>query len=96
VNKLVTLLSKEIEMVGLEKRINRRVREQIERSQKEYWLREQMKAIQKELGDREEATSETDEFRKKIEKAGMTAEAKEKALREVDRLERCPRPRLKP
>lgn len=90
VNKLVTLLSKEIEMVGLEKRINRRVREQIERSQKEYWLREQMKAIQKELGDREEATSETDEFRKKIEKAGMTAEAKEKALREVDRLEKMP------
>lgn len=90
VNKLVTLLSKEIEMVGLEKKINRRVREQIERSQKEYWLREQMKAIQKELGDREEAASETDEFRKKIEKAGMTAEAKEKALREVDRLEKMP------
>ncbi|MEX0974887.1 MAG: endopeptidase La [Bacillota bacterium] len=90
VNKLVTLLSKEIEMVGLEKRINRRVREQIERSQKEYWLREQMKAIQKELGDREEATSETDEFRKKIEKAGLTSEAKEKALREVDRLEKMP------
>ena len=90
VRKLGTLLSKEIEMVGLEKKINRRVREQIERSQKEYWLREQMKAIQKELGDREEATSETDELRKKIEKAGMTTEAKEKALREVDRMEKMP------
>jgi len=90
VDKLVTLLSKEIEMVGLEKRINRRVREQIERSQKEYWLREQMKAIQKELGDREEGTSETDEFRRKVDKAGLPNEVKEKALREVDRLEKMP------
>ena len=90
VDKLVTLLSKEIEMVGLEKKINRRVREQIERSQKEYWLREQMKAIQKELGDRDEGTSESAEFRRKIDKAGMPDETREKALREVDRLEKMP------
>ena len=88
--KLISFLTKEIEMVGLEKRINRRVRDQIERSQKEYWLREQMKAIQKELGDREEAMSESDEFRQKIDKAGLTGEAREKALREVDRLEKMP------
>jgi len=90
VTKLVSFLSKEIEMVGLEKRISRRVRDQIERSQKEYWLREQMKAIQKELGDRDETMSESDEFRQKIEKAGLSGEARERALREVDRLEKMP------
>ncbi len=90
IDKLVILLSKEIEMVGLEKRINRRVREQIERSQKEYWLREQMKAIQKELGDRDDVVSEADEFRKKVDKAGLSGDAKERALREIDRLEKMP------
>ncbi len=90
VQKLIQFLSKEIEMVGLEKKINRRVREQIERSQKEYWLREQMKAIQKELGDREDTASEADEFRQKIEKAGLSGEAKDKAMREVDRLSKMP------
>jgi ATP-dependent Lon protease len=90
VSRLVSLLNKEIEMVGLEKRINRRVRDQIERSQREYWLREQMKAIQKELGDRDETVSESDEFRQKIDKAGLSGEARERALREVDRLEKMP------
>jgi ATP-dependent Lon protease len=90
ISRLVSFMNKEIEMVGLEKRINRRVRDQIERSQKEYWLREQMKAIQKELGDRDETMSESDEFRQKIEKAGLSGEVKEKALREVDRLEKMP------
>ncbi|MGI6644051.1 MAG: endopeptidase La [Bacillota bacterium] len=90
VERLVDFLSKEIEMVSLEKRINKRVREQIERSQKEYWLREQMKAIQKELGDREDGISETDEFRQKIEKAGLEGEAKDRAIREVERLEKMP------
>lgn len=90
VDKLIIFLSKEIEMVGLEKRINRRVREQIERSQKEYWLREQMKAIQKELGDRDDVVSEADEFRKKAEKAGLAGEAKERVTREIDRLEKMP------
>lgn len=90
VDKLIIFLSKEIEIVGLEKRINRRVREQIERSQKEYWLREQMKAIQKELGDRDDVVSETDEFRKKAEKAGLAGEAKDRVTREIDRLEKMP------
>lgn len=88
--KVLDILNKEIEAASLEKRINMRVRKQIERSQKEYWLREQMKAIQKELGDKEEAVSETDEFRRKIEKAGLAGDVKEKALREVDRLEKMP------
>jgi ATP-dependent Lon protease len=88
--KLLDILNKEIELASLEKRINMRVRKQIERSQKEYWLREQMKAIQKELGDKDEGVSETDEFRRKIEKAGLTGDVKEKALREVQRLEKMP------
>lgn len=88
--KVLDILSKEIELAGLEKRINLRVRRQIERSQKEYWLREQMKAIQKELGDKGGSVSESDEFRRKIEEAGLTGEAREKALREVDRLEKMP------
>ena len=74
----------------MEKRINLRVRRQIERSQKEYWLREQMKAIQRELGDRGDGPSETEEFRDKIERAGLPDDAKERALREVARLEKMP------
>ncbi|HHW17807.1 MAG TPA: endopeptidase La [Firmicutes bacterium] len=88
--KLLDVLEKEIELAGLEKRINLRVKKQIEKSQREYWLREQMKAIQKELGDKDDSISEAEEFRQKIEKAGLTGEAREKALREVDRLEKMP------
>lgn len=89
VKKLVSLLGKEVELVNLERRIHRRVREQIEKNQKEYWLREQMKAIQKELGDRDDV-SEADEFREKVEELGLTGEALERALREIDRLEKMP------
>jgi len=90
VEKVLEILGKGIQLANLEKRINLRVRKQIERSQKEYWLREQMKAIQKELGDRNDSLSEADEFRKKIEKAGLKGEAREKALREASRLEKMP------
>jgi len=88
--KVLDILAKEIELAGLERRLNMRVRKQIEKSQKEYWLREQMKAIQKELGDQDDALSEADEFRQKIEKAGLSGEVREKALREADRLEKMP------
>jgi ATP-dependent Lon protease len=88
--KLIELLSKEIELQTLEKKLNRKVREQIEKGQKEYWLREQMKAIQKELGDRDDTVSESDEFKQKIENAGLPPEAKEKALKEADRLAKMP------
>lgn len=90
VEKVLEFLDKGIELANLEKRINLRVRKQIEKSQREYWLREQMKAIQKELGDHNDSLSEADEFRKKIEKAGLTGEVREKALREADRLEKMP------
>lgn len=88
--QVIALLSREVELVNLEKRINRRVREQMEKSQKEYWLREQMKAIQKELGEKDEVLNEADEFRMKLEQAGVTGIVKEKALREIERLEKMP------
>lgn len=88
--KVIEILSTEMEIAGLEKRINARVRKQIEKSQREYWLREQMKAIQKELGERDDEIDEAEEFRRKIEEAGLTGEVREKALREVERLEKMP------
>ncbi|MHB9144072.1 MAG: endopeptidase La [Symbiobacteriia bacterium] len=88
--KVHDTVSREMELLELEKKINVRVRKQMERTQKEYYLREQMKAIQKELGERDEKGTESDEFRTKLEELGMPQEAKEKALREVERLEKMP------
>ena len=84
------LLTREMEILELEKRIHMRVRRQMEKSQKEYYLREQMKAIQKELGDRDERQAEVEEYRQRIEAKGLPAEIKEKALTEVRRLEKMP------
>ncbi|OUM98735.1 MAG: endopeptidase La [Firmicutes bacterium ZCTH02-B6] len=84
------LMTREMEILELEKRIHMRVRRQMEKSQKEYYLREQMKAIQKELGDRDERQAEVEEYRQRIEAKGMPAEVKEKALTEVRRLEKMP------
>jgi ATP-dependent Lon protease len=89
--RLNALLTQQIELLELERKINARVRRQMEKTQKEYYLREQMKAIQRELGDREESqNSEAEEYRQKVEASQLPAEAKEKALREVNRLERMP------
>jgi len=84
------ILTSEMEVLELERKINVRVRKQMEKTQREYYLREQIKAIQKELGERDEKGTESEEFRKKIEEAGLPEEVKEKALREVDRLEKMP------
>jgi len=88
--KLCSILASEIEILQLENKINLRVRKQMEKTQKEYYLREQMKAIQRELGERDEHGTEGDEYREKIKNAQLSPEAEEKVLKEVDRLERMP------
>ena len=83
---LITLIEGELDVLQIEKRIRGRVKQQMEKSQREYYLNEQMKAIQKELGELEEAPNEVDELADKIEKAGMSKEAKEKADSELNKL----------
>jgi len=83
---LMALLESEIDLLQVEKRIRGRVKRQMEKSQREYYLNEQMKAIQKELGDLEEAPNELEELEQKIEKAGMSKEAKQKAKTEFNKL----------
>ncbi|AET70622.1 ATP-dependent protease La [Desulfosporosinus orientis DSM 765] len=88
--RLTELIMREIELLELERRIGQRVRKQMDKAQKEYYLREQMKAIQKELGDKDERQAEADEYREKVAKAKLPKEAEEKALKEIDRLEKMP------
>jgi len=86
-NKIITSLKSEMEILKIEKRVHGRVRKQMERSQKEFYLNEQMKAIQKELGKRDEFKSDLDELVAKIKKAKMPKEVNEKADKELRRLE---------
>jgi ATP-dependent Lon protease len=80
------LVDSEIDMLRIEKRIRGRVKQQMEKSQREYYLNEQMKAIQKELGEMEDAPNELADIEQKIEAAGMAKEAKEKATSELNKL----------
>jgi len=89
-NYVCEILAKEMEVLELERKINIRVRKQMEKTQKEYYLREQMKAIQKELGDKDERSAEIEEIRERIDKAGLPKEALEKINKEVERLEKMP------
>jgi len=84
--KILAVLESEIDLLQVEKRIRGRVKRQMEKSQREYYLNEQMKAIQKELGELEEGPNEAEELAKKIEKAGMSKEAREKAESELKKL----------
>ena len=84
--KLLGLVEGEIEVLQLEKRIRGRVKTQMEKSQREYYLNEQMKAIQKELGDMDDAPNDMDELDRRIEEAGMSKEAKKKAVSEINKL----------
>jgi ATP-dependent Lon protease len=88
--RVATLLESEIEKLRMDRKIHNRVKNQMERAQKEYYLNEKMKAIQQELGRKEDRLNENDEFQRKIEEAKMPAEAKEKALLELKRLEVMP------
>ncbi len=84
--QLLTLVEGEIDILQVEKRIRGRVKQQMEKSQREYYLNEQMKAIQKELGDLEDTPNEIEELAQRIEKAGMPKEAKIKAQAELSKL----------
>jgi len=89
--KLLLLLNNEREVLELERRINQRVKKQIEKTQKEYYLREQMKAIQKELGEKEGRSGEADELREQLAKADhIPPHVREKIEKEIDRLEKMP------
>ena len=88
--RLVSVLTKEAEVLALGSKIQSQVESEVGRSQREYYLREQMKAIQKELGQTDDRAQELDELRAKIEAAGMTEEAHKEAVRELDRLSKMP------
>lgn len=87
---LLTILNNEREVLELERKINNRVKKQMERTQKEYYLREQMKAIQKELGDKDGRQGEIDELREQLEKSDAPERIKAKIEKELDRLEKMP------
>ncbi|MBP7869166.1 MAG: endopeptidase La [Candidatus Hydrogenedentes bacterium] len=88
--KLSVLLAREIELAEIEYRVRNRVREQMERGQREHYLQEQMRVIQQELGSREDGGNEFTELRDLLDKAGMPKEVKAKADREFQRYERLP------
>ena len=88
-NSLIKILENEIEKKNLDRSVHTRVKQQMDKTQREYYLNEQIKAIHKELG-RKDDKAEMDELRKKIEEVGMHEEAKEKALQELSRLEAMP------
>jgi len=83
---ILALIEGEMDVLQIEKRIRGRVKQQMEKSQREYYLNEQMKAIQKELGELEDAPNELAELEQKIQKAGMPKEARDKALGELGKL----------
>ena len=83
---LLKLMETELDMLQVEKRIRGRVKQQMEKSQREYYLNEQMKAIQKELGEMDDVPNETEELTRKIAKKGLSKEAKKKATAELNKL----------
>ena len=88
--KLLDILNNEREVLELERKISQRVKKQMEKTQKEYYLREQMKAIQKELGDKEGRAGEVEELRSQLAEAGVPDKVREKIEKEIDRLEKMP------
>ncbi|MBD0381657.1 endopeptidase La [Paenibacillus sedimenti] len=88
--KMLNILNNEREVLELERKISQRVKKQMEKTQKEYYLREQMKAIQKELGDKEGRAGEVDELRNQLNEAELPDKVREKVEKEIDRLEKMP------
>src|ERR687891_345661 len=89
-NRIAGILEIEVDKLQVDRRIQSRVKKQMEKAQKEYYLNEKMKAIQKELGRKDEKGNEIDELKKKIEQAKMPKEVEEKAIQELKRLEAMP------
>jgi ATP-dependent Lon protease len=88
--KLLDILHNEREVLELERKIGQRVKKQMEKTQKEYYLREQMKAIQKELGEKEGRVGEIEELRKQLTDLDAPERVKQKVEKEIDRLEKMP------
>jgi ATP-dependent Lon protease len=88
--KLIGILTREVEVLEIGQKIQNEARSEIEKMQREYFLREQLKAIQKELGEGDEQAAEVEELRQKIDAAQMPEEADKQARRELDRLSRLP------
>jgi len=86
IEHIMSKIEGEIDLMQIEKRIRGRVKQRMEKSQREYYLNEQMKAIQKELGDMDDAPNEVEDLQKKIEESGMPKEAREKADSELNKL----------
>jgi len=86
IEHIMSKIEGEIDLMQIEKRIRGRVKQQMEKSQREYYLNEQMKAIQKELGDMDDAPNEVDDLQNKIQKSGMSKDAREKADSELNKL----------
>ena len=88
--RLTNIMTKELEVLELGRKIQSEAQSEMEKMQREYFLREQLKAIKKELGEEDETTVEIEEHRKKIAEAGMPEEAEKEALRELSRMEKMP------
>lgn len=88
--RLLDILNNEREVLELERKINQRVKKQMEKTQREYYLREQMKAIQKELGEKEGRAGEVEELRQQLSELTVPEKVQEKIEKEIDRLEKMP------
>ena len=88
--RIASILENEVDKLQVDRRVQSRVKKQMEKAQKEYYLNEKMKAIQKELGRKEDRGNAADDLRKKIEDSKMPAEVEEKAIQELKRLEAMP------
>ena len=86
IEHLMALIESEIDLLQVEKRIRSRVKEQMEKTQREYYLNEQMKAIQKEMGELDNVPNEAEKYEQAIASSGMPKEAAEKATQELSKL----------